>query len=53
MNDADRLARDPAMRWISAAMFRLTLPLPDLAELRHLVGIVPELRPDDLSAPSP
>ena len=37
----------------SPAVFRLALPLPDLAELRHLVGIVPELRPDALRAPGP
>ena len=35
------------------AVFRLALPLPDLAEFAHLVGIVPELLPDGLSAPGP
>ena len=35
------------------AVFRLALPLPDLAEFAHLVGIVPELRPDGLRAPGP
>ena len=37
----------------SPAVFRLALPMPDLAEFAHLVGSVPELLPDVPSAPGP
>ena len=35
------------------AGFRLALPLSDLAEFAHLIGSVPEPRPDGLRAPGP
>ena len=48
---AAKLAR--TISTASPAAFRLTLPLPDLAELAHLAGGVAELPPDGLRVPAP
>ena len=50
---ARREAKKLAAAAPAKAVFRLALPLPDLVEFAHLVGSVPELRPDGLRATGP